>query len=62
MLHLDPNREPVTPVDAATLLVLREGAGEIMAHCIYVGTDRGMYLDRLFDLLAHASHRMTDNR
>lgn len=32
-----------------------EGAGEIMAHCIYVGTDRRAYLDRLLALLARAS-------
>lgn len=36
----------------------REGVGEIMAHCIYVGTDRGTYLDRLFDLLARASREL----
>ena len=36
----------------------REGVGEIMAHCIYVGTDRETYLDRLFDLLARASREL----
>jgi F420-dependent oxidoreductase-like protein len=36
----------------------REGVGEIMAHCIYVGTDRATYLDRLFDLLARASREL----
>jgi F420-dependent oxidoreductase-like protein len=36
----------------------QEGAGEIMAHCIYVGTDRQTYLDRLFDLLARASREL----
>lgn len=36
-----------------------EGAGEIMAHCIYVGTDRETYLDRLFDLLAKASRELS---
>ena len=36
----------------------REGVGEIMAHCIYVGTDRQAYLDRLFDLLARASKEL----
>jgi alkanesulfonate monooxygenase SsuD/methylene tetrahydromethanopterin reductase-like flavin-dependent oxidoreductase (luciferase family) len=36
----------------------REGVGEIMAHCIYVGTDRARYLDRLFDLLARASREL----
>jgi alkanesulfonate monooxygenase SsuD/methylene tetrahydromethanopterin reductase-like flavin-dependent oxidoreductase (luciferase family) len=35
-----------------------EGAGEIMAHCIYVGTDRATYLDRLFDLLSRASKEL----
>lgn len=35
-----------------------EGVGEIMAHCIYVGTDRETYLDRLFDLLARASKEL----
>ncbi len=36
-----------------------EGVGEIMAHCIYVGTDRETYLDRLFDLLARASKELS---
>ena len=35
-----------------------EGVGEIMAHCIYVGTERETYLDRLFDLLARASKEL----
>jgi alkanesulfonate monooxygenase SsuD/methylene tetrahydromethanopterin reductase-like flavin-dependent oxidoreductase (luciferase family) len=35
--------------------IQREGAGEIMAHAIYVGTDRPAYLQRVFDLLSLAS-------
>ncbi|HEX5369772.1 MAG TPA: hypothetical protein VFY10_10205, partial [Dehalococcoidia bacterium] len=33
----------------------REGAGEIMAHAIYVGTDRPAYLKRVFELLSMVS-------
>ncbi len=33
----------------------REGAGEIMAHAIYVGTDRHAYLTRVLELLSRAS-------
>jgi F420-dependent oxidoreductase-like protein len=35
------------------------GASEIMAHCIYVGTDRPAYLSRVFALLARASKELT---
>jgi F420-dependent oxidoreductase-like protein len=34
------------------------GISEVMAHCIYVGTDRPAYLSRVFDLLARASEEL----
>ena len=38
--------------------IKREGAGEIMAHTIFVGEDRETYLNRMFDLLARASREV----
>jgi alkanesulfonate monooxygenase SsuD/methylene tetrahydromethanopterin reductase-like flavin-dependent oxidoreductase (luciferase family) len=37
----------------------REGAGEIMAHAIYVGTDRPAYLQRIFALLSRATKELS---
>jgi F420-dependent oxidoreductase-like protein len=38
--------------------MLREGAGEVMAHILYVGEDREAYQDRVFDLLARAEREL----
>ena len=38
--------------------MLREGAGEVMAHILYVGEDREAYQDRVFDLLARAEREV----